>query len=57
MNQKTSIFRQISAVFIQHKTPIFRRFFNTLFFRHLKQQKIQGTYFKISALCFKIYGS
>ena len=27
-----------------------------LFFRYLRWSKIQGTYFKISALYFKIYG-
>ena len=34
----------------------FLYFYKSLYFRHLFYSKIQGTYFKISALCFKIYG-
>ena len=36
--------------------PIFTTSHKSLFFRGLKQSKIQGIYFEISALYFKIYG-
>jgi len=35
---------------------IFEHFYTVLFFRHLKLQKIQGTYFKTQGTYFKIYG-
>ena len=58
--QRSNQSRRVITNSKRYKAWHFRKeiatFFCLLFFRHLETQKIQGTYFKISALCFKIYG-